>query len=173
MTTIRRGPTPPGPVTELFDRLDQLHLEAGRPSMREIATRVGRGRISSSTVHNVFRNSRVPRWIFLEDIVKTLHGDTAAFLDPVAGRLAGGKQGSRGGARDQPARRPAHSPEPSAVCRHRSYSGSGRPRSRPAIRKFTGREAELEALSTNLLRRAGRALRCRSSPAWAGWARPR
>ena len=50
--------------------------------MREIATRAGRGRISSSTVHNVFafRNSRVPRWSFLEEIVKALAGDTAVFL---------------------------------------------------------------------------------------------
>ncbi len=80
MAPISRDLTPPGPVTELFDRLDQLHLAAGRPSMREIAARAGRGRISSSTVHNVFRNSRVPRWPFLEEIVKALHGDTAEFL---------------------------------------------------------------------------------------------
>ena len=80
MTAINRGPIPPGPVTELFDRLDDLHLAAGRPSMREIAARAGRGRISSSTVHNVFRNSRVPRWSFLEIIVSTLKGDTAEFL---------------------------------------------------------------------------------------------
>ena len=50
--------------------------------MREIATRAGRGRISSSTVHNVFayRNARVPRWPFLEEIVKALAGDIAVFL---------------------------------------------------------------------------------------------
>src|SRR5580700_919157 len=79
VTTIRRSPAPPGPVTDLFERLDRLHLAAGRPSMREIAARVGRGRISSSTVHNVFRKARVPRWSFLEEIVGALHGDTAAF----------------------------------------------------------------------------------------------
>ena len=82
MTAINRNATPPGPITELYDRLDELHLKAGRPSMREIATRAGRGRISSSTVHNVFafRNERVPRWTFLEEIVKALAGDTAVFL---------------------------------------------------------------------------------------------
>ncbi len=82
MTAINRNATPPGPITELYDRLDELHLAAGRPSMREIATRAGRGRISSSTVHNVFvfRNSRVTRWSFLEEIVKALAGDTAVFL---------------------------------------------------------------------------------------------
>src|SRR5580704_2192951 len=75
---VNRDPAPSGPVTELFDRLDQLRLTAGQPSMREIALRAGRGRISSSTVHNVFRRTRVPRWIFVEEIVKALDGDPAA-----------------------------------------------------------------------------------------------
>ena len=80
MTAIKRDPPPPpGPVAELFDRLDQLHLTAGRPSMRDIAHKAGRGRISSSTVHNVFRRSKVPRWIFVEEIVKALDGDPATF----------------------------------------------------------------------------------------------
>ena len=73
MTAIKREPPPPpGPVAELFDRLDQLHLTAGRPSMRDVAHKAGLGRISSSTVHNVFRRSKVPRWIFVEEIVKVL-----------------------------------------------------------------------------------------------------
>jgi tetratricopeptide (TPR) repeat protein len=82
VTAINRNPTPPGPISDLFDRLDELRLKAGRPSMREIATRAGRGRISSSSVHNVFvfRNSKVPRWSILEEIVKALHGDAAQFL---------------------------------------------------------------------------------------------
>jgi tetratricopeptide (TPR) repeat protein len=80
VTAIKRDPPPPrGPIAELFDRLDQLHLKAGRPSMRTIAVKAGRGHISSSTVHNVFRHSRVPRWDFLKDIVTALNGDTAAF----------------------------------------------------------------------------------------------
>lgn len=69
---IKREPTPPGPITDLFARLDSLHSEAGRPSMREIARRAGRGNISSSTVHNIFRSSRVPRWEFLEHVVIAL-----------------------------------------------------------------------------------------------------
>lgn len=82
MTAITREPTPPGPITELYDRLDELHLKAGMPSMRMIATRAGRGTISSSTVHNVFafRHSRIPRWPFLQEIIKALSGDTAEFL---------------------------------------------------------------------------------------------
>jgi tetratricopeptide (TPR) repeat protein len=43
--------------------------------MREIAIRAGRGNISSSTVHNVFRSSRVPRWGFLEHVIKALGSD--------------------------------------------------------------------------------------------------
>jgi hypothetical protein len=62
------------PIAELFDRLDGLHSKAGRPSMREIAIRAGRGNISSSNAHNVFRRSRVPRWAFLEQVIGALDG---------------------------------------------------------------------------------------------------
>jgi tetratricopeptide (TPR) repeat protein len=75
VAAIKREPTPPpGPIADLFDRLDDLHSKAGRPSMREIAIRAGRGNISSSTVHNLFRRSQVPRWAFLEQVVKALGG---------------------------------------------------------------------------------------------------
>jgi tetratricopeptide (TPR) repeat protein len=74
MPAIRREPTPPGPITDLFARLDDLHSQAGRPSMRDIARRAGVGKISSSTVHNLFRSSRVPRWDFLEQVVIVLGG---------------------------------------------------------------------------------------------------
>lgn len=42
--------------------------------MREISIRAGHG-ISSSTVHNIFSRSRVPRRDFLEQVVKALGGD--------------------------------------------------------------------------------------------------
>jgi hypothetical protein len=77
---IKREPTPSGPITDLFDRLHEIHLEAGQPSVREIAVRIGRGAISSSTIHNMFRGPRVPKWGFLELVVEALHGDTAEFL---------------------------------------------------------------------------------------------
>jgi len=50
--------------------------------MREIAIRAGRGNISSSTVHNLFRRPQVPRWAFLEQVVKALGGadDREVFL---------------------------------------------------------------------------------------------
>ncbi len=80
---IRRESTPPGPITNLFIRLDALHSQAGRPSMREISRRAGRGKISPSTVHNIFRTARVPRWEFLEQVVLALGGagDHEEFLD--------------------------------------------------------------------------------------------
>ena len=71
---VKREPTSPGPITDLFARLDDLHSRAGRPSMREIAIRAGRGNISSSTVHNIFRSPRVPKWGFLEQVVRALGG---------------------------------------------------------------------------------------------------
>jgi tetratricopeptide (TPR) repeat protein len=76
VAAIKREPVPPpGPIADLFDRLDDLHSKAGRPSMREIAQRAGRGNISSSTVHNLFRKPQVPRRAFLEQVVKALGGD--------------------------------------------------------------------------------------------------
>jgi tetratricopeptide (TPR) repeat protein len=42
--------------------------------MREISIRAGHGNISSSTVHNMFRRPQVPRWAFLEQVIKALGG---------------------------------------------------------------------------------------------------
>src|ERR1700733_2253479 len=70
----REVPPPPGPIAALFEHLDDLHSQAGRPAMREIARRAGRGNISPSTVHNIFSSSRVPRWDFIERIVTALGG---------------------------------------------------------------------------------------------------
>jgi tetratricopeptide (TPR) repeat protein len=76
VAAIKREPAPPpGPIADLFARLDDLHSKAGWPSMREITRRAGRGEISSSTVHNVFSSPKVPRRSFLELIVKALGGD--------------------------------------------------------------------------------------------------
>jgi tetratricopeptide (TPR) repeat protein len=77
VAAIKREPAPPlGPIADLFNRLDELHSTAGRPSMREIERLAGRGNISSSSVHKVFSSSKVPRRSFLELIVKALGGDT-------------------------------------------------------------------------------------------------
>jgi Tetratricopeptide repeat/NB-ARC domain len=140
---IDRDPTPPGPITELFDRLDRLHLDAGRPSVREIATRTGH-RISSSTVHNVFRSSRVPRWNSLEGIVKALHGDTAAFLTlwQAAWQAQNEVKTPLAGPDAQRQRQAPGAPN--------SFQRIWSPEIPPRNPNFTGRVAELEELRANL-----------------------
>ena len=149
MPAIRRRPTPPGPITELFERLDALHLAAGLPSTREIAVGIGRGVISSSTVHNMFRSSRVPRWGFLELVVEQLHGDREEFLALwQAARLAEALETPQNALTitTPPVREPTQSvtgPGPS----QRIWSTEIPPRNL----NFTGRAAELEALRRNLI----------------------
>ena len=163
MGAIKREPTPPGPITDLFDRLHAIHLAAGQPSMRQIATRTGRGVVSSSTVHNMFRGPRVPKWGFLELVVEALRGNVVEFRDLwQAARLAEE-------AADRPEQLnaagnggPAVPPE-SAMRANSSVhaaptvlAGSG-PTQRIWSNEvpqrnmhFTGRTAELEALRANL-----------------------
>ncbi|MEV6643014.1 trehalose-6-phosphate synthase [Amycolatopsis sp. NPDC051371] len=76
---LKREPTPAGAITELFDRLHDLHLDAGEPGVRQIATGIGRGVVSYTTVHNVFRGPKVPKWGHLELIVDQLGGNPEAF----------------------------------------------------------------------------------------------
>jgi trehalose 6-phosphate synthase len=76
---LKREPTPPGAITDLFDRLHELHLDAGEPGVRQIATGIGRGVVSYTTVHNVFRGPKVPKWGHLELVVDQLGGDTETF----------------------------------------------------------------------------------------------
>ena len=175
MAAIKREPTPPpGPIADLFDRLDDLHSKAGRPSMREIAIRAGRGNISSSTVHNLFRRSQVPRWTFLEQVVKALGGaeEREAFLalweaawraenDVAAPRNSPADVALPAGPRRRSPRRSAPRPR-----RRRPRPAKSRTEAmpRPAQRiwsseipsrnpNFTGRAAELDRLSANLFSR--------------------
>ena len=145
-------PTPPGPITELFEQLDQLHLRDGRPSMREIAVRAGHGKISSSTVHNVFRSTKVPKWIFLKEIVKALHGDIEVFL--FLWQAASQAENNA----EKPSASPAEvAPLPQAQLETVVVAASQRiwsteiPSRNP---NFTGRVAELRALRANLVRGA-------------------
>lgn len=142
--------------------------------MREIAIRAGRGNISSSTVHNLFRRPQVPRWTFLEQVVKALGGaqqretffalweaawraenDVAAPQQPPADLVL-----PHGYASHHPAppsrpfqvmppdganRRVAPAPRPS----HRIWSNEI-PSPNP---NFTGRAAELSRLRDNLFSR--------------------
>jgi len=168
VAAVKREPTPPGPITDLFARLDDLHSKAGRPSMREIAVRAGRGNISSSTVHNVFRSSRVPRWAFLEQVVKALGGaqEREEFLNLwQAAWRAENEDGAPG--RSLPDAVPPQGP---AGSQHSGLSprppqgrisGWAETAARPSQRiwsneipprnfNFTGRVAELEMLGDNL-----------------------
>ena len=79
MAAIRRAPTPPGPITELFDRLNDLHFRAGEPSVRQIARRIGTGVVSASTVYNALKGPRVPKLSLLKLIVDQLGGPVEDF----------------------------------------------------------------------------------------------
>jgi tetratricopeptide (TPR) repeat protein len=165
---IKREPTPAGPITELFDRLHAIHLAAGQPSIREIAAGVGRGVVSPSTIHNMFRGPRVPKWGFLELIVEELRGDMAEFraLWQVA-RVAEdaeeeAEQEERaamppGNGEPPPAEKnapvtispPATAADSVAPAPSRRLWSSEIPQRNS---HFTGRVAELEALRANLVR---------------------
>jgi tetratricopeptide (TPR) repeat protein len=172
VVAIRREPTPPGPIADLFRRLDDLHSKAGRPSMREIAIRAGRGNISSSSVHNVFRQSRLPSWPSIEHVIKALGGAQqldvfhslweAAWL--VENDVAGPQKGVAdpafppGGAGNRHPERPSwprQGPMNGGAARwmeamprppHRIWSSEIPSRNL----NFTGRAAELKRLSDNL-----------------------
>jgi tetratricopeptide (TPR) repeat protein len=175
VAAIKRAPTPPGPISDLFDRLDDLHSKAGRPSVREIAIRAGRGNISPSTVHNVFRLARVPRWIFLERVIGALGGaeEREAFLSlweeawraendaaPPRKAVADPVRSQGRGVR----RLPELPPRPLVKAPPADASGRAAATARPAQRiwsteiparnlNFTGRAAELDRLSDNLFGR--------------------
>lgn len=157
MGAIKREPTPPGAITDLFDRLHAIHLAAGLPSMREIAAGIGRGVISSSTIHNMFRGPKVPRWGFLELVVEELHGDTKVFHELWQAAMAaengsGARENGVSGNGNPAAVLPASGlpladqaePPPSPSQRIWSNEIPGR---NP---HFTGRVAELEALHAHL-----------------------
>jgi tetratricopeptide (TPR) repeat protein len=172
VAAIKREPMPPpGPIADLFERLDELHSKAGRPSMREIAIRAGRGNISSSTVHNLFRRPQVPRWAFLEQVVRALGGEQQreAFLAlwEVAWRVENDVAAPQkppadlalphGYAWDQQ----ATSPRPFQAVPPGGANGPTVAAPRPSHRiwsneipspnrNFTGREAELARLRDNL-----------------------
>jgi tetratricopeptide (TPR) repeat protein len=175
VAAIKREPMSPGPIADLFNRLDDLHSKAGRPSMREIAIRAGRGNISSSTVHNLFRRSQVPRWSFLEQVVKALGGasERDAFLTlweaawraendvaaPLRGQAEVAVSGGRAGNHYSELPPRLHQGTPPG-----GLKGWIEAMPRPAQRiwsneipssnhNFTGRAAELDRLSDNLFSR--------------------
>jgi tetratricopeptide (TPR) repeat protein len=143
--------------------------------MREIALRAGRGNVSSSTVHNVFRGSRVPRWSHLEQIVKALGGTSelaefhglwdAAWRAADEARVSRDDQASPASPASSIGRvgyQPESPPRPvrPGVPPRRASDWADSPPRRsqriwsneipPRNVNFTGRAAELETLSHNL-----------------------
>ncbi|MEU8610905.1 XRE family transcriptional regulator, partial [Actinoplanes sp. NPDC048791] len=97
MGALPRPDVPPGPLRVLFDRLHELHHQAGWPSLRTMAREVG---CSHATVAVVFAGPRAPRWGLLELVVEALGGDVEVFrnlwldatsetADPAAGAPPG------------------------------------------------------------------------------------
>ncbi|MBV9795658.1 MAG: tetratricopeptide repeat protein [Actinobacteria bacterium] len=155
MTGIKREPAPPGPIASLYERLDELHLGAGLPSMRDISARASH-QVSSSTVHNVFafRNSRLPKWPFLEAIVKALGGDPAVFLGlwKAAAQAENNAIGPSAPMSEDAAPGPAETswPRPAPPVPHQ---GIWSPEIPSRNSNFTGRVAELQELRANLISR--------------------
>jgi tetratricopeptide (TPR) repeat protein len=162
--SARREPPPPGPIAEFFDRLDDLHSKAGRPSTREIAKRAGHN-VSHSTVHNIFTGSRVPRWDYLEIIVGVLGGRPrrdefhalwdAAWMAQSDARMSGDNPADAAQPPGRPAERSRRPVQPAAISKgirmpprpsQRIWSNEIPPRNR----NFTGRMTELETLGRNL-----------------------
>ena len=114
--------------------------------MREITIGIGRGHISSSTIHNMFRGPRVPRWSYLELVVKELGGDPADFRNPwQAARVAEEIIAAQGDLPDMAAPVQERT-EPPPSPAQRIWSNEIPRRNL----HFTGRAAELGALSVNL-----------------------
>jgi tetratricopeptide (TPR) repeat protein len=140
--------------------------------VREIATGIGRGVISPSTIHNMFRGPRVPKWGFLELVVEELRGDPAEFKilwqkarvaeDAEAGAEKGGSVTVLpGNGRVEPAAEKSASvvtlsqPAPATSAESAVPVPSRRLWSNEIPQRnshFTGRVAELEALRANLVR---------------------
>ena len=164
MGSIKREPVPPGPIADLFDQLDSLHSQAGRPSMREIAIRAGRGKISSSTVHNIFRSSGPPVGLPRADRQRTRRRRRPGpFLVLWQAAWRAENEQGRGGA--DPRQRRAPQGRGHRYRRQRNLRSRDRRSSRPGTeartaylvdeiptrnRHFTGREAELELIRENL-----------------------
>ncbi|MFE1273343.1 hypothetical protein [Streptomyces sp. NPDC058757] len=84
MPKLTAPPLPPGPRKTLSDELHRLHLRAGWPSVRDMTRAIGGTSVaSSSRVHDVFRQPRLPDWALL-DILVTALADGIRGLDSSA-----------------------------------------------------------------------------------------
>jgi hypothetical protein len=86
-----RGVANPQALRELRNQLRELSLQAGQPSLRDIADNVGG--MSHTTVWNAFAvTSPLPKWAVVSGIVEYLGGNKKTFLD--LWRLAAGRPSS-------------------------------------------------------------------------------
>jgi hypothetical protein len=60
---------PPGPLQNLKKAVHELHLDAGHPSLREIARKQT---FSHSTVHELFTGTKLPNHALLTCVVEVL-----------------------------------------------------------------------------------------------------
>src|SRR5205809_3714765 len=83
MGQVRKPLLPDGPIRVFFDRLHELHLAAGRPSMRDLQRRTREPRrphgINPTTIHDAFAAPRLARWETVQALVGQLGGDVAEF----------------------------------------------------------------------------------------------
>lgn len=100
MRKIKRELTPPGPITDFFDELHELHFDAGLPSVREIE-RKALGAVGSTAIHKALKGPAVPGWGPTETIVEALGGRPESAKGPW--RAAWRAQEKQGGPAD-PAR---------------------------------------------------------------------
>jgi DNA repair exonuclease SbcCD ATPase subunit len=67
----------PDPAAELKRQLQRLHRESGEPSLRAIAARTGA--VAHTTVREVLRGERLPRWGPTELVIEAIGGDPEQF----------------------------------------------------------------------------------------------
>lgn len=83
MGRLSRPLVPEGPVRTFYDRLHELHLAAGQPSLRQLQRRTRSARrpngINPTTLHDAFSAPRLSRWEVVREIVRQLGGDVAEF----------------------------------------------------------------------------------------------
>ncbi|NBE84111.1 hypothetical protein GVV04_24725 [Micromonospora sp. NEAU-HG-1] len=85
MGRLTRPFVPTGPVADFYERLHDLHVAAGQPSMRRLQrlTRAERWPtgINPTSIHAVFVRPRLARWEMVREIVRVLGGDVDEFAD--------------------------------------------------------------------------------------------
>ncbi|CAL9582673.1 hypothetical protein [Streptomyces sp. enrichment culture] len=72
MPGLKRPQLSAGPKKDLNSALHDLHLRAGRPSVRDLEHRIGDGIAGRSRIHDAFSNHRLPKWNLLSVLVPAL-----------------------------------------------------------------------------------------------------